>query len=562
MKVTDYLQLIIFCLVLIGLTPPLGLYMARVFEGKNTFMTPALGWLEGLLYKLCGINKDEEMDWQVYTKALLYFNLLGFIFLFVLQLVQKYLPLNPANLANVAWDCAFNTAASFTTNTNWQSYAGETTMSYLTQMLGLTVQNFLSAATGIAVFIALTRGLISKSKSSLGNFWVDMVRCLVYVLLPLSIFLAVALNAQGVVQTLSPYKDVATLQGAKQTIPVGPAASQIAIKQLGTNGGGFFNANSAHPYENPTPLSNFLETLALMLVTSGLVYTYGVMIGNRKHGWLLFLVMFLVWIGLTGVSLYYQYASIKVPGTTVMEGMETRIGITSSVVFSTATTVVSCGAVNCMHSSLAPISGGIALFNIMLGEIIFGGVGAGMYGMLHMVLLTVFLAGLMVGRTPEYLGKKIERREVQMVILSILLPSAAILIGAGIACVYPVALASLSSKGPHGLSEILYAFTSASQNNGSAFAGLNANTVFYNIILGLCMIIGRFGVIVPALVIAGSLAVKKITPVGSGTFTTDNFIFAALLVGVIVIVGVLTFFPALSLGPIVEHLLMLKGRVF
>jgi K+-transporting ATPase ATPase A chain len=562
MKVTDYLQVIIFCLALIGLTPPLGLYMARVFEGKSTFMSPALGWLEGLLYKLCGINKDEEMDWKVYTKALLLFNLLGFLFLFVLQLVQKYLPLNPANLANVAWDCAFNTAASFTTNTNWQSYAGETTLSYLTQMLGLTVHNFLSAATGIAVFIALTRGLISKSKSSLGNFWADMVRCLVYILLPLSIFLAVALNAQGVVQTLSPYKDVTTLQGAKQTIPVGPAASQIAIKQLGTNGGGFFNANSAHPFENPTPLSNFLETLALMLVTSGLVYTYGVMIGNRKHGWLLFLVMFLVWIGLTGVSLYYQYASVKLPGTTIMEGMETRIGITNSVLFSTATTVVSCGAVNCLHSSLAPISGGIALFNIMLGEIIFGGVGAGMYGMLHMVLLTVFLAGLMVGRTPEYLGKKIERKEMQMVILSILLPAAAILIGAGIACVYPVALSSLSSKGPHGLSEILYAFTSASQNNGSAFAGLNANTVFYNVILGLCMIIGRFGVIIPAMVIAGSLAVKRITPASSGTFTTDNFLFAALLVGVIIIVGVLTFFPALSLGPIVEHLLMLKGRVF
>jgi K+-transporting ATPase ATPase A chain len=385
-----------------------------------------------------------------------------------------------------------------------------------------------------------------------------MVRTLVYVLIPLSIILAVLLNAQGVVQTLSPYKDATTLQETKQTLPLGPAASQIAIKQLGTNGGGFFNANSAHPYENPTPFSNFLETLALMLVTSGLVYTYGVMIGNRKHGWLLFMIMFLVWIGLTGVSLYYQYAS----AATIMEGMETRIGITNSVLFSTATTAISCGAVNCMHSSLAPISGGIALFNIMLGEIIFGGVGAGMYGMLHMVLLTVFLAGLMVGRTPEYLGKKIERKEMQMVILSILLPAAAILIGAGIACIYPVALSSLLNKGPHGLSEIIYAFTSASQNNGSAFAGLNANTVFYNMVLGLCMIIGRFGVIIPAMVIAGNLAVKKTTPASSGTFSTDSFLFAVLLVGVIIIVGVLTFFPALSLGPIVEHLLMLKGRVF
>ncbi|MFA5839328.1 MAG: potassium-transporting ATPase subunit KdpA [Candidatus Margulisiibacteriota bacterium] len=558
MKVVDYLQVIIFCLVLIGLTPPLGLYMARVFEGKKTFMSLVLAWLERILYRVSGINQDEEMDWKVYTKSLLFFNLLGFIFLLILQLVQHILPLNPANLLGVAWDCAFNTAASFMTNTNWQSYAGETTMSYLTQMLGLTVQNFLSAATGITVFIAMTRGLISKSKSSLGNFWVDMVRTLVYILLPLSIILAVILNAQGVVQTLSPYKEITTLQGVKQTLPLGPAASQIAIKQLGTNGGGFFNANSAHPFENPTPLTNFLETLALMLIPAGLVYTYGVMIGNRKHGWLLFFVMFLVWIGLTGVSLYYQYTS----GANVLEGMETRIGITNSVLFSTATTVISCGAVNCMHSSLAPMSGGIALFNIMLGEIIFGGVGAGMYGMLHMVILTVFLAGLMVGRTPEYLGKKIERKEMQMVILSILLPSAAILIGAAIACVYPVALSSLLSKGPHGLSEILYAFVSATQNNGSAFAGLSANTVFYNIMLGLCMIIGRFGVIIPAMVIAGSLAAKKITPVSSGTFTTDNFLFAALLVGVIIIVGVLTFFPALSLGPLVEHLLMLKGRVF
>ncbi|MFA4844183.1 MAG: potassium-transporting ATPase subunit KdpA [Candidatus Margulisiibacteriota bacterium] len=558
MKVTDYLQVFIFCLALIGLTPPLGLYLARVFEGKRTFMSPVLGWLEDLLYSLCGIKKDEEMDWKVYTKALLYFNLLGFLFLFGLQLVQRFLPLNPANLPNVAWDAAFNTAVSFTTNTNWQSYAGETTMSYLTQMIGLTVQNFLSAATGITVFLALTRGLISKSKSSLGNFWVDLVRSLVYVLLPLSILLAVVLNAQGVVQTLSPYKDVVTLQGTKQTIPLGPAASQIAIKQLGTNGGGFFNANSAHPYENPTPLANWLEMLAILLIPAALVYTYGVMIGNRKHGWLLFFVMFAIFAVGLGVALFSEFS---VPGT-IHEGQETRFGITNSVIWAMATTSASNGSVNAMHSSLTPLAGGMALFNIMLGEIVFGGVGSGLYGMLHIVLLTVFLAGLMVGRTPEYLGKKIERKEVQMVILSILLPAAAILIGAGAACVLPVALASLSSKGPHGLSEILYAFTSASQNNGSAFAGLNANTVFYNIALGLCMIIGRFGVIIPAMIIAGSLAVKRIAPVSAGTFTTDNFLFAALLVGVLVVVGVLTFFPALSLGPLVEHLLMLKGRVF
>ncbi|MDD5594316.1 MAG: potassium-transporting ATPase subunit KdpA [Candidatus Margulisbacteria bacterium] len=558
MGINDYLQVIVFCLALIALTPPLGLYMARVFEGKKIFMSPILGWLEGLLYKLCGINKDEEMDWKVYTKALLYFNLLGFLFLFVLQLTQKFLPLNPANLPGVAWDCAFNTAASFMTNTNWQSYAGETTMSYLTQMIGLTVQNFLSAATGITVFLALTRGLISKSKSSLGNFWVDMVRSLVYVLLPLAILLAVVLNAQGVVQTLSPYKDITTLQGAKQTIPLGPAASQIAIKQLGTNGGGFFNANSAHPLENPTPLANFLEMLAILLIPAAMVYSYGVMIGNRKHGWLLFFVMFAIFAVGLGVALFSEYS---VPGT-IHEGQETRLGITNSVIWAMSTTCASNGSVNAMHSSLTPLAGGMALFNIMLGEVVFGGVGSGLYGMLHVILLTVFLAGLMVGRTPEYLGKKIERREVQMVILSILLPSAAILIGAGVACVLPIALFSLASKGPHGLSEILYAFSSASQNNGSAFAGLNANTVFYNVVLGLCMIIGRFGVIIPAMVIAGSLAVKRITPVSSGTFTTDNFLFAALLVGVLIIVGVLTFFPALSLGPIVEHLLMLKGRVF
>ncbi|MFA5112821.1 MAG: potassium-transporting ATPase subunit KdpA [Candidatus Margulisiibacteriota bacterium] len=558
MEATDYLQIIIFCLALIGLTPPLGLYMARVFTGKKTIVSPALGWLEGALCRTCGIDQNEKMDWKAYTKSLLFFNLLGFIFLFALQLVQKFLPLNPANLANVSWDCAFNTAVSFSTNTNWQSYAGETTMSYLTQMIGLTGQNFLSAATGITVFLALTRGLIAKSQSSLGNFWVDLVRSLVYVLLPLSIILAVILNSQGVVQTFSSYRERTTLQGAKQTIPLGPAASQIAIKQLGTNGGGFFNANSAHPLENPTPLANFLEMLAILLIPAALVYAYGVMIDNRKHGWLLFFVMFVIFAVGLGVALFSEYS---VPGS-IHEGQETRLGLTNSVIWMTATTCASNGSVNALHSSLTPLAGAVALFNMMLGEVVFGGIGSGLYGMLHIVLLTVFLAGLMVGRSPEYLGKKIERKEVQMVLLSILLPSAAILIGAGTACLLPAALSSLLHKGPHGFSEILYAFTSASQNNGSAFAGLNANTAFYNVTLGLCMLIGRFGVIVPALVIAGNMAVKRITPASSGTFATDNFLFAALLVGVLVIVGVLTFFPALSLGPIIEHLLMIKGRVF
>ncbi len=558
MKVNDWLQVIIYCAVLILLTPPLGLYLARVFQGQKTAMHKLFGWLEPLIYKLCGINENEEMDWRAYARALIYFNVIGFVFLFVLQLVQKHLPLNPYHLSNVSWDCAFNTAVSFVTNTNWQSYAGETTMSYLTQMLGLTVQNFLSAATGITVLLALMRGLISKSKSSLGNFWVDLVRSLVYILIPLAIVWAVALNAQGVVQSFAPYREIATLQGGKQTVPLGPAASQIAIKQLGTNGGGYFNANSAHPFENPTPLSNFLEMLALLLIPAALVYAYGVMIGNRKHAWLLFFVMFAIFAAGLGVALASEFSLFA----SLHEGIETRFGLTNSLIWAQATTCASNGSVNALHSSLTPLAGGLALFNIMLGEVVFGGVGSGLYGMLLIVILTVFLAGLMVGRTPEYLGKKIERREVQMVIISILLPSAAILIGAGAACVYPVALASLSGKGPHGLSEILYAFASAAQNNGSAFAGLNANTVFYNVILGLCMIAGRFGVIVPALAIAGSLAVKRIAPASSGTFATDNFLFASLLVGVLIIVGVLTFFPALCLGPLVEHLLMLKGRVF
>ncbi|MCX5748766.1 MAG: potassium-transporting ATPase subunit KdpA [Candidatus Saganbacteria bacterium] len=562
MKSIDYFQVIVYCAALILLTPVLGLFMAKVFQGKKTFMHVLLGWLEKLIYKVCGIDEEEEMDWKDYTKALLWFNFIGFLFVFVLQLTQRYLPLNPQNLANVSWDSAFNTAASFMTNTNWQGYAGESTMSYLTQMLGLAVQNFLSAATGFAVFLALTRGIISKTAKSLGNFWVDIVRTLIYVLLPLSVILAVLLAGQGVIQNFSPYKTAVTVQGSSQTLPMGPAASQIAIKQLGTNGGGFFNANSAHPYENPTPLSNFLEMLALLMLPAALVYTYGVMIGNKKHGWLLFYVMFAVFAISLGVALFSEFSYSNTAVTTIHEGQEMRLGITNSVIWATATTSVSNGSVNAMHSSLTPITGGIALFNLMLGEIIFGGVGSGMYGMLHMVLLTVFLAGLMVGRTPEYLGKKIERKEVQMVILSILLPSAAILLGTAAACVLPAGLSSLLSKGPHGFSEMLYAFSSASQNNGSAFAGLNANTVFYNVLLGIAMIIGRFGVIIPAMVIAGSLAVKKITPVSSGTFTTDNFLFAALLVGVIIIVGVLTFFPALSLGPIIEHLLMLKGRAF
>jgi K+-transporting ATPase ATPase A chain len=503
------------------------------------------------------------MSWKQYAASLLWFNGLGFLIVFVLQVTQRWLPLNPQHLPNVPWALSFNTAVSFMTNTNWQSYAGETTLSYLTQMVGLTVQNFLSAATGIAVFFALTRGILRKTTGVIGNFWVDMTRSIVYVLLPLSVILGVALLGEGVVQTLSPAVTATTFEGQLQTIPLGPAASQVAIKQLGTNGGGYFNANSAYPLENPTPVSNFLEMLAILLIPAGLTFTYGKMVSNRKHGWIIFAVMFILWFGGLALSLYGECSSNPSVGlNTNLEGKETRFGIVNSILWSVSTTAASNGSVNAMHSSLSPIAGGVAMFNIMLGEIIFGGVGAGMYGILLHVLLTVFLAGLMVGRTPEYLGKKIEAREIQMTILGILIPNAVILLGAGVACVLPIALSSLANRGPHGLSEILYAFSSAAGNNGSAFAGLDANTDFYNIVLGISMFIGRFAVILPCLAIAGSLASKRVSPPSTGTFATDNSTFAVLLIGVITIVGALTFLPALGLGPIVENFLMAAGRVF
>lgn len=558
MTLADLAQIGIYIASLLILTPMLGFYMANVFEGKIKIGQRS----EKTIYRICGIDENKDMDWLDYTKAVLFFNLLGFIFLFVVQIIQAKLPLNPFNLPNVKWDLAFNTAVSFMTNTNWQSYSGETTLSYLTQMLGLTVQNFLSAATGIAVFLAFTRGLINRSVSTLGNFWVDIVRSLVYILIPLSIIVAIILTGQGAVQTFAPYKEITTLQGAKQILPLGPAASQVAIKQLGTNGGGYFGANSTHPFENPTPISNFLEMLLILLIPAALTYTYGIMIKNRKHGWLLFIIMLLIWGGGLAISLWSEYSNAAVPIVTALEGQETRFGVTNSLIWATATTAASNGSVNAMHSSLSPLAGGIALFNMMLGEIIYGGVGSGMYGMLLFVLLTVFLAGLMVGRTPEYLGKKIEQNEIKMVILAVLLPSAVVLIGGGLSCVLPFALAGLANKGPHGLSEILYAFTSAANNNGSAFAGLSTNTLYYNIFLGLAMLIGRFGVIIPCLIIAGNLATKKISPPSAGTFATDNTLFAVLLIGVIIIVGALTFFPSLCLGPIIEHLLMLKGRTF
>ncbi len=562
MPINDLLQVVIYIGVLIALTPIIGAYIAAVFSGKNHLLQSVFGRAERWIYRVCRIDPSEEMTWKHYTGALLAFNAFGFLAVFFLQMFQSRLPLNPQGLPIVSWHSSINTAISFMTNTNWQGYAGETTMSYLTQMLGLSVQNFLSAATGIAVFLALTRGIIRKTTKFIGNFWSDVVKSTLYVLLPLTMIFAVILISQGVVQTFSHYKEITTVEGIKQVIPLGPAASQIAIKQLGTNGGGFFNANSAHPFENPTPFTNFLEMISILLIPAGLTFTYGRMVKNKRHGWIIFGVMFVMWFASLGLSLYSEYRGNPIYGGISMEGKETRFGVANSVIWSTATTVASNGSVNSMHDSLTPIAGGVAMFNIMLGEIIFGGVGAGMYGMLLFIMLTVFLAGLMVGRTPEYLGKKIEAREMQMTLLAILAQCAAILVGAGFASVLPAGLSSLANNGPHGLSEILYAFTSAVGNNGSAFAGLNANTVFYNLSLGLAMLIGRFAVIVPALVIAGNLAQKKVTAASAGTFSTDNATFAILLVSVILIVGALTFFPSLSLGPIAEHFLMNAGRVF
>jgi len=559
----EAIQLIIFLVALVALAPLLGKFMAKVFMGEKHFMKPVFGWLEKSVYHVSGIKSEEEMNWKTYMFGVLLFNLFGMVLLFLIQILQAYLPFNTEHLPNVSWHLAFNTAVSFTTNTNWQSYGGENTMSYFVQMVGLTVQNFVSAATGIAVAVALIRGLTRKTTENLGNFWTDMTRSVVYVLLPLSIILGIILVGQGVVQTFSHYVDATTLQGVHQVIPVGPAASQIAIKQLGTNGGGFFNMNSAHPFENPTPFSNLLENLALIIISAGLVFTYGHYAKSKRQAWAIFITMFILFVGGLTISLWAEYSHnnvLNIAGN--MEGKETRFGVMNSVLWSVTTTNTSCGAVNCMHDSLSPLSGLVAMFNMMLGEIIFGGVGSGLYGMIIFVFITVFIAGLMVGRTPEFLGKKIEAFEMKMAILAVLAPSIVIKLFTAIACSLPVGLAGLNNAGPHGFSEILYAFSSAAGNNGSAFAGLTANTVFYDLMLGFGMIIGRFGVIIPVMAIAGSMAKKKITPESSGTFKTDNWLFVLLLIGVILIVGGLTFFPPLALGPIVEHFLMNLGVTF
>jgi K+-transporting ATPase ATPase A chain len=551
----------------------MGLYLFRVLEGERHPSSRALGFLERAIYRICGIDPSREQRWQEYALALLSFSALGVLVTYAIQRLQGGLPFNPQHLPAVEPGLAFNTAVSFTTNTNWQAYVGEATMSYLTQMAGLAWHNFTSAAAGIAVAVAVARGITrprdALSPGTIGNFWADVVRSTVYVLLPLSAVFAMLLVSQGVIQNLSPYHEVTTLEGGKQILAMGPVASQEAIKELGTNGGGFFNANSAHPFENPTPLTNLIEMILIFAIPAGLTYTFGRMARNQRQGWALFSAMALLF-GL-GVATAYWAESRENPalaGLGVdpvagnMEGKEVRFGVANSALFATITTDASCGAVNAMHDSFNPLGGLVPLFNIQLGEVVFGGVGAGLYGMLVMAILAVFIAGLMVGRTPEYLGKKIETREVKLAMLYALVFPLVILALAAWAVAVPYGVSSLNNAGPHGLSEILYAFTSAAGNNGSAFAGLNANTGFYNVSLGLTMLIGRFWMIIPALAIAGSLSGKKTSPPGPGTFPTDGPLFATLLVGVVVIVGALTFFPVLALGPIVEHFAAAAGKVF
>ena len=575
MSSADLVRIALYVVLLIAITPILGSYMARVFARERTLMDPLLRPIERTIYRLCGVDPDSEMGWMGYTVTMLLVNFGGMVLLYALLRLQNLHPFNPQHLGGFEPYLAFNTAVSFVTNTNWQAYSGETTATYFTQMAGLTVQNFLSAATGIALSIALVRGLTRRSVREIGNFWVDLTRSVLWVLLPLSILLATALMSQGVIQNLSPYTTAATLEGGKQVIAQGPVASQEAIKMVGTNGGGFFNANSAHPFENPTPLSNLLEMLAIFAIPSGLTYTFGRYARNQRQGWALFAAMIILF--LAGLAVVYwgeisgnpnlaslgadQIQSETQPGGN-MEGKEVRFGIADSALFATLTTDASCGAVNSMHDSYTPLAGGMLMLNIALGEIVFGGVGAGLYGILIFAILAVFIAGLMVGRTPEYLGKKIEPKEMKMAMLAVLVLEAGILCFAALAATTSAGLAGRLNMGPHGLSEIMYAFSSGAGNNGSAFAGLSANTPFYNMTIGLAMLIGRFLFIIPVMAIAGSMATKKTAPESSGTFPTTGGLFVGLLVGVIVIVGALTFFPAYALGPIVEHFLMQSGKLF
>ena len=575
MTILGWAQIALYAIVVILITWPLGGYMTRVFNGERTPLSPVLRPVERGVYFISGVDEKSEQSWVIYVIAMLLFSAAGFITLYALQRLQGALPFNPQGLAAVTPDLAFNTSASFVTNTNWQSYTPESTMSYLVQMAGLTVHNFVSAATGIALAVALIRGFARRSANTVGNFWVDLTRCTLYILLPISIVVGLVFVWQGMPQNLNAYTEITTLEGGKQLIAQGPVASQEVIKMMGTNGGGFFNANSAHPYENPNALTNFIQLLLIFSLGAALTNVFGRMVGDQRQGWAIFAVMGLLF--LAGVSICYwaeapgnpAFAALGVDSTPSalqaggnMEGKEVRFGIANSALFTTVTTDASCGAVNNMHDSLTPLGGMVPMVNIMLGEIIFGGVGSGLYGMLLFAILSVFIAGLMVGRTPEYLGKKIEAKEVKMAMLAILILPLSILGFTAIAVVVKDGLAGMANAGPHGFSESLYAYTSATGNNGSAFAGLSANTVFYNSTLGLAMFIGRFLMIVPTLAIAGSLARKKIVPTSAGTFPTYGMQFVLLVMGVILIVGGLTYFPALALGPIVEHLAMTAGQTF
>jgi len=599
MTSNSFFQITLYLLILLALAKPLGWYMAKIYDDEPVWLNRWLAPFEALIYRVSGVNPQQEMRWTDYAIAMLVFNLLGFLAVFALQSLQAALPLNPQNLPNISPDSSFNTAVSFATNTNWQGYSGETTMSYFTQMLGLTVQNFLSAATGMAVLVALIRGFIRRKADSIGNFWVDMTRSVLYILMPLSLVLALVLVGQGVVQTFKPYQTVPLLESVsyeqpklgadgvalqdaagkpvmetvevkEQTVAVGPAASQVAIKQLGTNSGGFFNVNSAHPLENPTPLSNFLEMLSILLIPAALCYTFGMMVGDTRQGWAILAAMTLVLVALIFVEVSAEQSGNPTLATLGvdqsanasqsggnMEGKETRFGITNSALWAVVTTAASNGSVNAMHDSFTPIGGLVPMWLMQLGEVIFGGVGSGLYGMIMFAIVAVFVSGLMIGRTPEYLGKKIEAYEMKMAAIVILIPPLVVLGGTAIAVMVDVGKSSVFNPGAHGFSEVLYAFSSAGNNNGSAFGGLSANTPFYNAMLGVAMLLSRYWLAVPVLAIAGSLAAKKIVPVGPGTLPTHTPLFVMLLIGTVLMVGALTFVPALALGPVVEQLQML-----
>jgi len=568
MTTVNWLCLIVFPLVLTILAYPMGVYMAKVFSGGRTLLTPVMAPVERVLCRLFAIDSNEEMTWKTYAFSLVLFNVIGIAVLFLLQLIQGLLPFNPQKLGAVRWDTALNTAISFGTNTNWQAYSGEQTMSYLTQMLGLTVQNFTSAAIGIVAAVAVIRGFVRKSTAAIGNFWVDLNRCVLYVLLPLVVILSLVLVSQGVVQTLSPSVTAITMEGKQQVIAVGPVASQVAIKQIGTNGGGFFNTNSAHPFENPTPMTDFLEVLGLLLIAAALPFTLGTMLKNRRQGFAIFAAMMILYLAGLGIFAWTETRGnplLEKAGAFSgmnMEGKEVRFGVINSTLFAHSTTTTSCGAVNSMHDSMLPLSGLVLMVNMTVGEVIFGGVGTGLIGMLAYAILTMFLAGLMIGRTPEFMGKKLEFLEMVMAMVIIVIPSILQLILSSVAVSTQTGLASLGNPGPHGLSEIIYAFASTAGNNGSAFAGLNVNTLFYNLTMSLAMLIGRFSTIIPALAIAGALAGKKIIPVSVATFPTTSPLFTFMLVAVIMVVGALTFFPVFTLGPLLEHLLLAIGKTF